>query len=205
MKIYTHPLSGSGAKVHAVLNELGLQAELITVDFAKGQHKEPWFMELNPNGKFPVLVEGDFKLWESNAIIIYLNSKVPAPGLMPTDPKAVAEVHKWLNWNSYTFYNDTFKVSWQTFYQQFFKHPRDEKIIAEGLEAVNRDLKVLELGLQGREYLAGKLSLADFSVCTNLLVREQAGFDLKPFPNVKAWVERMEARESIKKMWPPKM
>jgi glutathione S-transferase len=202
-----YPTSSAGAKVNAVIHELELeeQVEFITVDYPNLQHKEPWYLALNPNGKFPVLVEGDFCLWESNAIILYLNSKVPAPGLMPTEPRAMADAHRWLHWNSYTFYDAAFRVLWQTYYVQYFKHVPDKKLLEAGMEVVVRNLKVLEAGLKGREYLAGKLSLADFSVGTNLLAREIAGIDLKPFPNVQAWMERLEARPSIKKMWPPRL
>jgi glutathione S-transferase len=205
MKIYSHPFSGSGFKVSAVANELGLKPEFITIDFGKGEHKSPWFLEINPNGKAPALVDGDLKLWESNAIIIYLSSKAPAPGLIPADPAGAAEVHKWLHWNSYNFYHNTFKLAWQTYYQPIFKHPKDEKALAEGMEATIRDLTLLEGALKGREYLAGKLSLADFSLASNLLAHEAMGIDFKPFPNVKGWLDRMMSRDSFKKIWPPKM
>ncbi len=204
MKVYNNPFSGSGFKITAVIHELGLSnVEVITVDLAKGQHQEPWFRAINPNAKVPALVDGDFVLWESNAIITYLGALVPERGLMPTDARGMAEVQKWLHWQSFAFYNDTFKVIWNTYYQKLFGHPKDEKVLAEGRELVERDLKVLEESLKDREYLTGKLSVADFAIASNLLVRDMAGIDLKPFPHVKAWVERMEARPSMQKARPP--
>lgn len=204
MKVYNNPFSGSGFKVTAVIHELGLSnVEVITVDLSKGQHQEPWFRALNPNAKVPTLVDGDVVIWESNAIITYLGALVPERGLMPTDARGMAEVQKWLHWQSTTFYNDAFKVIWNTYYQKLFGFPQDENAIAEGRTLVARDLAVLEEALKGREYLTGKLTVADFALASNLLVRDMAGIDLKPFPNVKAWAERMDARPSMQKARPP--
>lgn len=203
MKLYNNPFSGSGFKVTAVIHELGLNVEVITVDLGKGQHLEPWFRAINPVAKVPVLVDGDVTIWESNAIVTYLGAKVPASGLLPTDPRGLGEVQKWLHWHSSTFYGDAFKVNWNTYYQKLMGHPRDEKVLAEGMELLKRDLKVLDDALKGREYLTGKLTVADFALATTLLVRDMAGIDLKPFPNVAAWAERLDARPSMKKARPP--
>lgn len=203
MKIYNNPFSGSGFKVTAIVHELGLDVETITVDLSKGQHLQPAFLAINPHAKVPVLVDGELIVWESNAIVTYLGAKVPERGLMPTDARGLAEVQKWLHWQSAAFYGNAFKVNWNTYYQKLFGHPKDEKMLAEGMEAVKRDLKVLESALTGREYLTGKLSVADFALASSLLIREMAGIDLKPFPHVKAWVERIEARPSMQKARPP--
>ncbi|KFE68368.1 glutathione S-transferase family protein [Hyalangium minutum] len=204
MKVYNNPFSGAGFKVTAVVNELALSnVELITVDLGKGQHQEPWFRAINPHAKVPALVDGDMCLFESNAIITYLGALKPESGLVPTDPRGLAEVQKWLHWHSSTFYPDAMKINWNTYYQKVLGHPKDEKTLAEGRELVARDLKAMDGALQGREYLTGKLTVADFSLVSALLMRDVAGIDLTPFPNVKAWAERMEARPSLKKARPP--
>jgi glutathione S-transferase len=204
MKVYNNPFSGSGFKVTALLHELGLQnVEHITVELAKGQHQEPWFRAINPHAKVPALVDGDLVLFESNAIVTYLGALAPERGLMPTDARGLAEVQKWLHWQSFAFYGDTFKVIWNTYYQKLFGHPRDEQALAEGQALVERDLKVLEGALKDREYLTGTLSVADFALASSLLVRDLAGIDLKPYPQVKAWAERMDARPSMQKARPP--
>jgi glutathione S-transferase len=204
MKVYNHPFSGAGFKVTAVLHELALSTvEVITVDLSKGQHQEPWYRAINPHAKVPALVDGDLSIFESNAIITYLGALAPERGLMPVDPRGLAEVQMWLHWYSTTFYPDAMKIHWNTYYQKMLGHPRDEKVLAEGRELLARDLKALDGALQGREYLTGKLSVADFALASNLLMRDMAGIDLTPFPNVKAWAERMDARPSMKQARPP--
>jgi glutathione S-transferase len=203
MKLYEHPFSSACFKVRAVLHELGLPCELVTIDMAKGQHKSPEHLARNPNGKVPVLEDDGFLLWESNAIITYLAAKVPERGLLPLDARGLASVQQWLQWQATQYGPAVTKVMMETVYAKAFGRPRDEEKLAAGLKEVERDLAVLEKSLEGKEYLCGKLSLADFSVVSGLQLRQPMGVDLTPFPKVKAWVERMEARASVRKSLPP--
>jgi glutathione S-transferase len=203
MKLYQSPLSSASFKARAVLHELGLPCEFVDVAMSKGEHKSPAFLSMNPNGKVPVLEDGGFHIWESNAIICYLAAKKPETGLMPTEPQGVGAMHQWLQWQATTFANSINDVMMETVYLVFMGRQKDEQKYAAGLEKVRRDLGVLETCLKGREYLCGKLSLADFSIVSSLLVRKQMGFDLEGFPNVKAWAGRMEDRESVRKSLPP--
>lgn len=203
MKLYQHPFSSASFKARAVIHELGLACELVEVDLGKGEHKAPAFLAMNPNGKIPVLEDGDFRLWESNAIVCYLATKKPESGLMLTDPRGMAMMQQWLQWQATTFAGSTTEVMMETVYLAFFGRKQDPQKYAAAMEKVRRDLGVLETGLKGKEYLCGKLSLADFSVMSSILLRTQMGIDLESFPSVKAWVLRMEARESVRKSLPP--
>jgi glutathione S-transferase len=203
MKLYQHPFSSASFKVRAVMHELGLACELIDVAMEKGEHKAPSFLAINPNGKVPTLDDGGFHLWESNAIICYLATKKPESGLMLSDPRGMAMMHQWLQWQATTFSNSTTDVMMETVYLGFFGRDQDPQKYAAAMEKVRRDLGVLETCLKGKEYLCGKLSLADFSVVSGLLMRKQMGIELEAFPNVKAWVGLLEARESVRKSLPP--
>src|SRR5205814_1937611 len=75
MDFYTNPLSPNCRKADAVAKQLGIELNTKVVDVLKGENKKPAFLALNPNGKVPTLVDGDFVLWESNAIQCYLASK----------------------------------------------------------------------------------------------------------------------------------
>jgi glutathione S-transferase len=204
MKLYEHPFSSAAFKVRAVIHELGLPVTLVPVDMAKGEHKSPEFLAKNPNGKVPTLVEDDgFCVWESNAILCYLAAKKPESGLLPTDARAMAQVQQWLQWQATTFSSSTGEVMGETVYAKLFGRAKDEAKYAAGMEKVRRDLGVLEKTLAGKEFLCGKLSLADFSLVSSLLLRTPMGVDLEAFPHVKAWVARMESRESVRKSLPP--
>lgn len=203
MKVYEHPISSAAFKVRALIHELGLSVELVTVDMRKGEHKSPEFLAKNPNGKVPTLEDDGFFLFESNAILCYLAAKKPEAGLLPTDARGMALVQQWLQWHATTFSPSTGEVMGETFYAKLFGRPRDEAKYAAGLEKVRGNLAVLEKTLAGREYLCGKLSIADFALVSNLLLRATMGVELTDFPNVSAWVARMEARESVRKSLPP--
>jgi glutathione S-transferase len=203
MKLYEHPFSSAAFKVRAVIHELGLPVTLIPVDMMKGEHKTPEFLARNPNGKVPTLDDDGFLVWESNAILCYLAAKKPESGLLPADPRGMALVQQWLQWQATTFAPSTNEVMGETVYAKFFGRSKDEAKYAAGMEKVRRDLGVLEKTLASREFLCGKLTLADFSIVSSLLLRSAMGVDLEAFPNVKAWVARMESRESVRKSLPP--
>jgi glutathione S-transferase len=203
MKLYENPLSSAAMKVRAVIHELGLPVTLISVDMMKGEHKSPEFLARNPNGKVPTLDDDGFLVWESNAILCYLAARKPESGLLPADPRGMALVQQWLQWQATTFAPSINEVMGETFYAKLFGRSKDEAKYAAALEKVRRDLGVLEKTLAGKEFLTGKLSLADFSLVSALMLRSAMGVDLEAFPNVKAWVARMESRESVRKSMPP--
>jgi glutathione S-transferase len=203
MKLYANPFSTAAFKVFAILQELGLPCEHITIDMMKGQHKSPEYLAVNPNGKVPTLVDGDFQVWESNAILTYLAAKHPERGLMPTDAKGLALVQQWLQWQASQFSPAANKVMFETVYAKFFGRTTDEAKLATALEELKKELAVLEKSLAGKEYLCGRLSIADFSIASMLLARQPMRVDLSGFPLVKAWQERLEMRESMRKVLPP--
>jgi len=203
LKLYQHPFSTSAFKARAVAHELGIPCEFVEVDMAKGEHKSPAFLAVNPNGKVPALEDDGFTVWESNAILCYMAAKKPESGLLLTDPRGMATMHQWLQWQATTFSHSTSEVNMESVYLRFMNRQKDEQKYAAGMEKVKRDLALLEKSLQGKEYLCGKLSVADFSIVSGLHLRSIMGVDLDPFPNVKAWVNRMEARESVRKSLPP--
>src|SRR5262245_18310162 len=103
MKLYMNPLSPNVRRVRLTAAVLELQLEEKRVDFAKGEHKNPDYLALNPNGAVPTLVDGDFVLTESRAIMQYLASKRPESGLLPRDERARAEVTRWQFWDASHF------------------------------------------------------------------------------------------------------
>ena len=99
MKIYHFPYSPNSRRVLAVAFHLGLEPELIKVDLGQGEQMRAEFLRLNPNHAIPVLVAGDFVLWESVAIMQYLANQVSSNTLWPVEPKAQADVSRWLCWS----------------------------------------------------------------------------------------------------------
>lgn len=205
MKLYQNPFSSAAMKVRAVVAELGLACEFVPVDMSPGkrEHKSPEFLAKNPNGKVPTLDDDGFCVWESNAILCYLAAKKPEAGLMPTDPRGMAAVQQWLQWQATTLGPASTEVMMETVYAKMMGRTPSPEKLATGMEKLLAALGVMETCLAGKEYFCGKPTIADFSLHSSLLPRTQMGFDLDAHPNVKAWALRMEARESVRKSLPP--
>src|SRR5688572_6080932 len=100
MRLHVFPHSNNAVAVLAVVHHLELPVELVMVDLLRGAQKTPAFTALNPNQRMPVLEDGAFVLWESNAIAQYLAAQRPASGLWPTDPARQADVSRWQFWQT---------------------------------------------------------------------------------------------------------
>src|SRR5580692_5122441 len=92
MKLYHFPVSTFSRRVRVALLEKDIACELIEVDLPNGKQKEGWYAALNPYMKVPTLVDGELALYESAAILTYLEATHPAPPLLPTDVRGRARV-----------------------------------------------------------------------------------------------------------------
>lgn len=97
MKLYGFPPSPNTRKVQAVAAHIDVPLEFEFVDITKGKQRAPEFLAINPNGRTPVLVDGQFKLWESNAIMQYL-AGTKKNSLWPDDPRTRADISRWQFW-----------------------------------------------------------------------------------------------------------
>src|SRR4029077_12507948 len=97
MKLYGFPPSPNTWKVRAVAAHIGLPLELALGDLSKGQQRTPDYLALNPTGRTPTLVDGDFVLWESTAIMHYLANQKPN-SLWPSSPRPRADIMRWQSW-----------------------------------------------------------------------------------------------------------
>lgn len=202
MKLYDLSLSPNARKVRALVFELGLDVEIVQVNLPAGEHRSEAYRAKNPNSKVPTLEDGDFLLWESNAIICYLAAKKPEAGLLPADPRGRADVDRWLFWQSSHFGPALAKVAYERVIKPMVGGTPDPLQLEAGFAEFARFAPVLEHALEGREYVTGRLSVADFSLASNVAMAGPAGVDLTPYPNIAAWYERMAARDSWKKSAP---
>jgi len=204
MKLYNANFSPNALRVRAVAFELGIDLEVIEVDMRAGGTKTDEFLTMNPNGKVPVLQDGDFVLWESRAINSYLASQKPQAGLYPEDAKARAIVEQWSNWQAIHLGPSMQKVSFEKFLKaKFGMGDPDQGVIDAETKNIEQFLAVLNTGLQGKDWIAGALSVADFALASTFMYRQAAGISLDAVPNVAAWIERLEARQSWQDAFAP--
>jgi glutathione S-transferase len=199
MKLYCDPISTTSRPVMMLVAELGLDVEIVKVDLMAGGHQSPDYLALNPNGIVPFLVDGDFHLGESTAILKYLARKAGSD-FYPSDPQAQAKVDEATSWFT-TQFHEYFCVM-VCYPNMGVPHgmPTEQlqALMAYGREHAPRWLKVLdECMLAGRDYVAGdKVSVADFLGLSFVLLGGLAAYDFSPYPNIQAWIARMQARPS---------
>lgn len=204
MKLYYHPASPNGRRAILTLRHLELEAEEILIDFARGDLATPEYKKLNPNQKIPTLVDGDFVLWESNAIMQYLASKKPETGLLPRDERARADVLRWQCWNMNHFAQTVGTFNWQNVLKAMFGGGEPEAAkLAQAEQELTRFGGVLEQQLASRRYVTGdQLTIADLSIASTLMYRKPARVPLEPFPNVRRFIESIEALDAWKSTQP---
>ena len=196
MKLYDFAPSPNCRKVRAVAYELGLALEYAHIDLFKGETRLPAFLARNPNGRLPVLEDGELLLWESNAITGYLAA---GSSLLPTDPRGRAEVDRWVHWQLAHLAPASRMVAFERIVKKLTgRGEPDEAAIAAGTEEFGKLSEVLDRSLAKKEYVAGRLSIADFALASHYSIAESAGLDVTPFEHVHAWLGRMLARDSMK-------
>jgi glutathione S-transferase len=193
MKLYVNLLSPNVRRVRLTAAVLGLHLEEKKVDFSKGEHKGPELMALNLNGQVPTLVDGDFALSESRAIMQYLASKKPESGLLPRDERARADVTRWQFWDSSHFSPQLGTLAFQRILKAMFGMGEpDASKVDEALVNFRRFAAVLDKHLDGKRYVVGDcLTLADLTLASSLMYAEQTQAPLREFPNVHGWFSRI--------------
>jgi len=199
MKLYQISLSPNCQKVVALAHEVGLPLELIAVDVFKGGARTPAMLAKNPNGKLPILEDGNFVLWESNAMLGYLAAKANRTDLAPTTMQGRAEVDRWTSWGLAHFAPAVRKVAFERIVKKLAGlGAPDEALVKAGIEEFAVWANVLEQSLGTKEYLCGGLTIADFSLAPYAALTASCGLDFEPYPKAKAWLARMTARDSMK-------
>jgi glutathione S-transferase len=193
MKLYGFPPSPNTWKVRAVAAHLGVPLELQLVDLTKPRTAD--YLAINPSGRTPTLVDGDFTLPESNAIMQYIASR-SANTLWPNDPRARADITRWQCWQLGHFGAESCQP---LIFQRLVKKllnlgPPDEAALAKGTEAFNRDARLLDTHLSKQPYLVGNaVTLADFAVAAMLFYAKEAELPLAPYGHLRDWFGRVSA------------
>jgi glutathione S-transferase len=197
VKLYDFAFSPNCRKVRAVAYELGITLEHEHVDLLNNGSRAPAFLAKNPNGRVPVLEDGDLILWESTAIIRYLAAGSP---LAPAAPRAAAEVDRWIAWQLAHLGPAMSKVAFEKIVKRLTgRGVPDAARVAEGTAEFDRLTEILDGALAGREYVAGPLTIADFALAGHYSIAPAAGLDIGRHRRVESWLARVSARDSMKR------
>lgn len=199
MKLYDFAFSPNSRKVRAVAYELGIPLEHAHVDLLSGAQRAPDYLAINPNGRVPVLIDQDFVLWESTAIMRYLSAQ-RGGALVPDTAQGKAEVDRWLAWQLAHLGPAMSRVAFERIVKKLTgQGAPDAAAIAAGSADFAQLSAILDAALEGRDHLAGALSLADFALAAHYSLAPMCGLDLAAFPRVSAWLARVLARDSMKR------
>jgi len=168
MILHTVPGSPNGRRVEAVISHLGLVVEVRHYDFFQGELRPPHYLAINPNAKAPTLVDGDFTLWETTAIMQYLCEKVGETPLFPRSPRIRADITRWQCWEGLYFNAGLATLAFETVAKANRKlGPPDAQLVAQAQATLVRFAPVLNVHLDGRKYMVDEhLTLADYSMAT---------------------------------------
>jgi glutathione S-transferase len=201
MKLYRFPGSTACRPVELFCAEAGIQYEPEVVDILTGKQFEPTYAKLNATGVVPTLVDGDFVLTESSAILKYLADKVGSPAY-PKDLKKRAKVNEMMDWLNTQFYRE---YGYHFVYPQTLGHLKLDSpqgtsdLVARGQRNATALLGVLDrhwLG-DGRKFLCGdEFTIADCLGAGILPIGTWIGQTFAAYPNVERWLKNVSSRPS---------
>ncbi len=199
LKIWGRKNSTNVRKALWIAEEVGVPYETKDAGGAFGLVNEAAYRAKNPNGRIPMIEEGDFVLWESNAIVRYLAARhAPDSALYPTDLQARARADKWMDWTSSTIAAPFIPVFWGV-----LRTPADKQdwdAIKEGITHLHGLLRVADEALASQPYLSGdSFGMGDIPLGCFAYAWFEMPIERPPLPHLQAWYERLKARPAYRK------
>ena len=198
MKVYGHPFSPGTRLVVMALAEMKVDHELIPLDFAKGDHKQPAHLARQPFGKMPAIEHDGMTLFESRAIARYVLEAFPGPVFIPTDIKQRASFEQWLNVEALEFFPVAHPLALELVVKPAMGMGTPDAAKVETLRtSLTPVLAVLDRALEGKNYLVGEqFTLADMVFIPDLELLHVGGEGdrIAKFANVTRWWKTISAR-----------
>jgi glutathione S-transferase len=195
VELYTFPISPNGKRVRVLATEIGIPLEIRDLDFIKGEQNSPDYLALNPLGKVPTVTEGDFALWESGAIMCHFAQSLASP-LWPEDAPRRADMLRWMFFCSCHVDPYFTMLVVERFQKPRRNLPPDQALTNYAEAQLARFVPILEQRLAGRDHVTGEFGLADIALGCTLELSPMLRYDLAPYPNIRDWVRRLQARPS---------
>lgn len=187
IKLYGHEMSGNSYKARLLLELLKIEYEWIKVDLMTGEHKSPEYLALNPFGQVPLLIDGETKLADAQAILVYLARQYGGDSWLPLEALPLAQVVRWLS----------------TTAGEIRQGPENARLhYLFGATAIN-----IERAQQKAEHILTQLdqhlsthtwleferpTIADIAVFPYIALARDGKIELDAYPNVLAWIDRVK-------------
>ena len=191
--LYDHPRSGNCHKVRLLLSILRLPYESRFVEVLKGVHNEPWFVELNPLRQVPVLVDDDFRVQDSQAILTYLARRY-GPHWMSDDAQELGRIVEWLSFAANEIGNS---LQPARLFHLVGEHTDIELATRRGVRA----LGILDGRLSTRPWLAAERpTIADLACFPYVGLSREGKLPLDDYGHVLAWIQRIRGLDGYVSM-----
>lgn len=189
MKLYADPISVNCRKVLAGFDLIGTKAELVHVDYFKSEQKEKAYTALNPNQSVPALVDGDFVLWESNAILQYAADKANNAQAYSLDPKKRADLNRWMFWESAHWFPSCYVYLVEHCVKPLFNQHPDAAVLSAQDPIFHKLAGILDDRLGQSRWLGGDHpSIADIAVAAPMHLHQYQKLPLLPHRNLQRWM-----------------
>jgi glutathione S-transferase len=194
MQLYAHPFSNNSMRPQISLEEKQLDYEYVKVDLFKGEHKKREYLAINPRGQVPALVDGNVRIYESVAIVHYLEHRYPQPSLIPSEPKAMATCFRLIG-----EFNQKLDPT-NIFGSVKFGGKRRAEL-GDRIEKLLTECRIWEGYVGAGPYFTGEaFSIADIVVLPFFgTIIDGLGLPKTDYPNLHVWYERCKLRPSVAK------
>jgi GST-like protein len=189
----------NGFKISIMLEECALPYRMIPVNISKGEQFNPDFLKIAPNNRMPAIIDPDgpggrpISLFESGAILQYLGRKTGK--FYPAEERARVEVEQWLFWQM----GGLGPMAGQLNHFRNYAREMLPYAVKRYDDEVNRLYGVMNKRLAGRDFLAGKYSIADMACVGWVNIWKRQGQNIDDFPNLKRWLETLKARPAVQR------
>lgn len=189
MKIYADPITINCRKVLAGLKLMDIDYELVHVDYFTAQQKSDWYKAVNPNESVPAMVDGDFTLWESNAMLAYAADKHGKSAFYPTDLKTRADIHRWMQWEGSAWFPSAYVYLVENCVKPLLQSSPDQKVLADQEANFHKLANILDTRLATNEWLCGSSpTLADIVCAAPIHLHPFQKAPLAPHKNLVRWM-----------------
>ena len=196
MQIHADPITVNCRKVLAGFKLIGAPYELIHVDYFKGEHRQEPYLSLNPNASVPALVDGDFTLWESNAMLQYAADKLGNEAVYPRDLKTRADIQRWLQWEGSHWFPACYVFLVENCVKPLLGGQPDPAVLTAQAETFHKLAGILDRRLAGRKWMVGDgPTIADIVLAAPMHLHGWQQLPLNDHPNLKRWL--LESVETL--------
>ncbi len=189
MQLYADPITVNCRKVVAGLDLIGADYELVHVDYFSGEHRGDAYRRINPNASLPALVDGDFVLWESNAILQYAADKAGNDAVYPRSPRERADINRWMLWEGAHWFPSCYVYLVEHCVKPLLKAEPDPAAIAAQDDNFHKLAGILDQRLANSRWLCGDTpTIADIAVAAPAHLHQAQRLPLDQHPNVRRWL-----------------